>query len=242
MTSKTVRREPMPRHSDAQHAIPPVSRSDEPGSGARSFVLHDLNLLHETPEIASDVSFVTWTGSLNADDLWTPEPRNWLGPGILALEEVLTALGDGSAGTSEIYLVPHARHVLSDAHGTRQFLDRWAHDRLAVRLALWPWGLFEPSMVEHAEDHLHRILETLLPYTDLLMLGSGRIGDDEVVDPMPLASSETDAILAASAFLEMLDAHASFARPGLTRSLWIGSTDEAVLNADRDLLRRHGAD
>lgn len=252
--SETLRREPMSRHSQP-HLDPFPLRS----VGADVTVAaHDdeSGFIFDPGNLIGDFDFtrvgdaaqtpVMWSGSLNDDDLWAPEPRNWLGHGLQSLESRLEEIATRptTPKMTSILLVPHARHVLNDAHGTRLFLDRWDHDLIRVGLALWPWGLFEPSMAEHAEDHLQRILETLMPYAEVLLVGNACVGpspDDPVV-AAPLAAQESSPILPASTYLHLLDQFKTVSRPNLRRCLWIGSDDESDLNTDRDLLRRHSAD
>ena len=51
-----------------------------------------------------------------SEDLSAPDPRNWMRPGRKRLDELCAGAKDAlqNAGV-KILLVPHARHILSDA-------------------------------------------------------------------------------------------------------------------------------
>lgn len=106
---------------------------------------------------------IAWSGTL-ADELFAPHPFTWLRPG----HEALTAFCDGTGGTLDLVLHPHARHVLNDARSCATFLNDRAGRGPGVALA--PASLLEPSMLEDVEDHLTRMFQTLGPIADLVVL------------------------------------------------------------------------
>ena len=118
-----------------------------------------------TPPEGDDGIVLTWSGTLG-DDLFATHPHNWLGPGRAALDARCAEVAPRLSGR-ELVLLPHARHVLSDAPGTRTFAQE---NPYGVGVALAPAHLFEPSMIADAEDHLVRIVETLGPICRLVWL------------------------------------------------------------------------
>lgn len=116
------------------------------------------------PEAAPRV--LAFTGSLSgspdAGDL-----RNWMPAGIEACRSAL-----GSARTraedrgQRLVIVPHALHLVSDLHSTLRLLRE--HQGIGVAIA--PAALLTASMLEHADDHLTRILGTLGPIADAIIL------------------------------------------------------------------------
>jgi len=144
-----------------------------------------------------------------ADDPWSAEPRNWLGPGHVAfdawIETVCSVLEQRDA---RVAVLPHARHVLSDV----QTILMWLRDRPSERLevVLWPAGLLEASMLDHVEDHLDRILDTLGEHAVGLVVGSVRRGGpDEAVEDRLVATSiaDPDAVVPADLLLECIARH-----------------------------------
>lgn len=109
---------------------------------------------------------LAFTGSLSGShdegDL-----RNWMPAGIEACRNAL-----GSARTraedrgQRLVIVPHALHLVSDLHSTLRLLRE--HQGIGVAIA--PAALLTASMLEHADDHLTRILGTLGPIADAIIL------------------------------------------------------------------------
>ena len=116
------------------------------------------------PEAAPRV--LAFTGSLSgspdAGDL-----RNWMPAGI---EACRSALGSARTRAEErgqrLVIVPHALHLVSDLHSTLRLLRE--HQGIGVAIA--PAALLTAGMVEHAGDHLTRILGTLGPIADAIIL------------------------------------------------------------------------
>ena len=111
---------------------------------------------------------LAWSGSMS-EDLSAPDPRNWMRPGRTKLDELCAGAKDvlQEAGT-KILLVPHARHILSDAPSA----IAWHRDHMAMGvfgLAVAPALLLDP---DHAptggplEDLMFRIHELLAPVVD----------------------------------------------------------------------------
>ena len=102
------------------------------------------------------------SGSTDEGDL-----RNWMPAGIEACRSAL-----GSARThaedrgQRLVIVPHALHLVSDLHSTLRLL----REHQGVGVALAPAALLTASMLEHAGDHLARILGTLGPVADAIIL------------------------------------------------------------------------
>lgn len=102
------------------------------------------------------------SGALDVGDL-----RNWMPAGIEACRTALSAarsLADEQG--QRLVIVPHALHLISDLHSTLRLLRE--HQGIGVALA--PAALLTASMLEHAGDHLARILGTLGPVADAIIL------------------------------------------------------------------------
>lgn len=111
---------------------------------------------------------LAWSGTL-ADQLFAADPRTWMAGGWRAFE----ALCDHLRPTLEslgwtLCLQPHARHVLSDAKGCREFLARRPGQPFAI--ALSPATMLERSMLPMMEDHLVRMFESLGPVAKVVVL------------------------------------------------------------------------
>lgn len=161
------------------------------------------NLLQ--PDFAFDAELpgrwiFAWSGTL-AGSLSEKSPLNWMrGPAVLAeacesLRPQLVRHG------RRLVLVPHARHVLSDA---RSALVWWSEQvipgqelRADTRapqgdrpfgLALDLAALLEPEMVADVADHVQSWLRAMAPRADALVVRGVRPGaDGEGMEPCTLA-------------------------------------------------------
>ncbi len=128
-----------------------------------------------------------WSGTLAAPEegLFGDEPRTWMNEGHARFEAFCDGVRDplGNSGR-RLCFRPHVRHVLSDPQGTLDFLRR--RDGEPFGLALSPIDLLTIGMVEDAEDHFTRILESMVPRADLLLLADGRVPDRYDDDSAPL--------------------------------------------------------
>lgn len=102
------------------------------------------------------------SGSTDEGDL-----RNWMPAGI---ETCRSALGSARTRAEDrgqrLVIVPHALHLVSDLHSTLRLL----REHQGVGVALAPASLLTASMLEHAGDHLARIIGTLGPVADAIIL------------------------------------------------------------------------
>jgi len=182
---------------------------------------------------------LAWSGTLGGA-LFEGTPANWMrGPKELdrlcdALEPQLSRHG------KRLVLVPHARHVLSDA---RSALTWWCErvipgqDPNLVRrsptgarpfgLALDPAALLEPSMLADAEDHLRSLLAAFGPRIDVLLLRDARVDPEDPESLVPCTLGE--GVLPRERTLALLTEHLPPETPiavpgaGLDRALaWLG--------------------
>jgi hypothetical protein len=112
-------------------------------------------------QVAANQRLITWSGTLaTGDDLFASHPLNWLAAGRTALdsfcEQILPTL---KGHHQQIAFRPHARHILSDAPSTQDFLNK--HPAEPFELALDPAAMIESTMQATIVDHLERIFETL---------------------------------------------------------------------------------
>ncbi len=151
------------------------------------------NLLR--PDFAFDADLpgawiFAWSGTL-AGEPGEVSPLNWMrGPAFL--DEACESLGPQLVRHGRrLLLVPHARHVLSDA---RSALVWWCRHvipgqdlRAETRapagerpfgLALDPMALLEPSMVPDAADHVRSLFAALGPRADAVILRGARPAAD----------------------------------------------------------------
>jgi hypothetical protein len=104
---------------------------------------------------------VTWSGSL-AEDLSEDEPLNFMRRGHEAFHARCTELHEAlNAANRRLALVPHHRHLLSDAPSVRAFLDQWAGGPFDILFD--PVRLFAKSMYDRADEHAERIFELIAP-------------------------------------------------------------------------------
>jgi hypothetical protein len=145
---------------------------------------------------------MAWSGTLGASP-FEGTPANWM-RGPKALDGLCDALAPQLARHGKrLVLVPHARHVLSDA---RSALTWWCgrvipgEDPNLVRrspagprpfgLALDPAALLEPSMLGDVEDHMQSLLASFGPRIDVLMLRDARIDPEDPESLVPCALGE----------------------------------------------------
>ncbi|MBM4110467.1 MAG: hypothetical protein FJ254_03790 [Phycisphaerae bacterium] len=123
-------------------------------------LLHPGSWPEGTPRV------LAFTGSLSG----TPDQgdlRNWMPAGIQACRGALASAHARAAERSQrLVIVPHALHIISDLHSTLRLLRE--HPDLGVAIA--PAALLTESMLDHAADHLARILGTLGPVADAIIL------------------------------------------------------------------------
>ncbi|MBM4051856.1 MAG: hypothetical protein FJ270_03810 [Planctomycetes bacterium] len=109
---------------------------------------------------------LAFTGSLSG----TPDEgdlRNWMPAGIEACRTALVSARSRAQERSQrLVIVPHAQHLVSDLHSTLRIM----REHQGVGVALAPAALLTASMLEHAADHLRRLLGTLGPVADAIIL------------------------------------------------------------------------
>lgn len=123
---------------------------------------------------------IVWSGWLG-DNPFAADPRAWGGEAERALDAVVQQCAAGP-NAPELWLRPHARHVLGDAHRVARFLER--NRGLNVGLALDPLALLEDSMLPKAEDHLERIFQRLAPIAAAYWLGRAFAGGECASDAL----------------------------------------------------------
>lgn len=145
---------------------------------------------------------MAWSGTLGGSP-FEGTPANWM-RGPEALDALCDALAPQlSRHGKRLVLVPHARHVLSDA---RSALTWWCdrvipgEDPNLVRrspagprpfgLALDPAAMLEPSMVQDVEDHMHSLLASFGPRIDALVLRDARVDPEDPESLVPCALGE----------------------------------------------------
>ena len=182
---------------------------------------------------------MAWSGTLGGS-LFEGTPANWM-RGPTALDALCDALAPQLARHGKrLVLLPHARHVLSDA---RSALTWWCRrvipgeDPNLVRrspsgprpfgLALDPGALLEPSMVPDVEDHLRSLLAAFGPRVDLLVLRDARVDPSDPESMQPCALGE--GVLPRGRVRELLeelvpeDVPVAVTGAGLARALeWLG--------------------
>jgi hypothetical protein len=182
---------------------------------------------------------LAWSGTLG-ESLFEGTPANWMrGPAALdaLCDELVPQLVRHG---KRLVLVPHARHVLSDA---RSALTWWCGrlfpgERFELLpsapagprpfgLALDLGAMLEPSMVADAEDHAQSLFASIGPRADLVILRDVRPdpADPESLVPCPLG----EGVLPRGRVLELLARDVPESVPiavpgaGLDRALaWLG--------------------
>jgi hypothetical protein len=120
----------------------------------------DLNPLEDDPgDLAAGGApvVVTWSGWFGGDEVGvgTWGPRGWA-----ALQAWCDCQGPAFAAAGrELWLRPHAGHVLSDAQRCLTFLR--GREGQAIGLLLDPVSMLAPSMLADAAEHLDRMLGAL---------------------------------------------------------------------------------
>jgi hypothetical protein len=93
--------------------------------------------------------------------------RNWMPAGIeRARAAIAHARSTAASAGQRLLVVPHALHLVSDVHSVLRTL----REHEGVGLALAPAALLTGTMLEHAADHLARLLGTLGPMADAIIL------------------------------------------------------------------------
>jgi len=182
---------------------------------------------------------IAWSGTLGAST-FEGTPANWM-RGPKALDTLCDALAPQlERHGKRLVLVPHARHVLSDA---RSALTWWCErvipgaDPNLVRrssggprpfgLALDPAAMLEPSMLEDVEDHMHSLFASFGPRIDVLILRDARVDPDDPESLVPCALGEgvlpRDRVRALLAEHVPEDTPVAVPGAGLDRALaWLG--------------------
>jgi hypothetical protein len=183
---------------------------------------------------------LAWSGTLGGT-LFEGTPANWM-RGPAALDALCDELAPQLARHGKrLVLVPHARHVLSDA---RSALTWWC-DRLfpgqrfellppapagprPFGLALDIAALLEPSMVPDVEDHVQSLLASIGPRADAIILRDARQDPNDPESLVPCALG--DGVLPRERTLELIARHVPEQVPvavsgaGLDRALaWMGA-------------------
>jgi hypothetical protein len=105
---------------------------------------------------------VVWSGTLG-DELFDADPRTWGPRGRAAWAERLAELlAVARSHRLQLWIRPHARHVVSDAPTIDRMLADHAgdiaHEQAPLRILSDPASMFTRSMLAYAEDHLERVL------------------------------------------------------------------------------------
>lgn len=183
---------------------------------------------------------MAWSGTLGGS-LFEGTPANWM-RGPARLDALCDELAPQLARHGKrLVLVPHARHVLSDA---RSALTWWCErvipgeDPNLVRrspdgprpfgLALDPGAMLEPSMVTDVEDHMQSLLSSFGPRIDVLVLRDVRPDPADPESLVPCALGE--GVLPRTRVLELVAKHVPESTPvavpgaALDRALaWVGA-------------------
>lgn len=160
-------------------AVDSVFDPEKPGVSYAE--ISGANLARE-PVPPSSRRLVCWSGWVG-ESAFDRDFRTWMKPAWDALERACEAF----AGT-ELCLLPHPRHILSDAQSCLSLLRRF--EGRPVRLVLDAAGLLTGSMLGAAEDHLARVFDALghHPAVSLIRLTNVERdeGDDDFLRPAPL--------------------------------------------------------
>jgi hypothetical protein len=94
----------------------------------------------------------------------------------------------------QLWLRPHARHVLADPQSCMSFLSR--RTMQPIRLLLEPAAFLTHEMLAHAEDHLARAFEALGSHPGVAAVLLANVGhapsDDAPLVPAPLHRGSLD--------------------------------------------------
>ena len=114
--------------------------------------------VREVLKDSGDLPVACWSGSVEEDEgLFTPSIRTWGPAGQAALESAALMFQKIGAERS-VWLRTHARHVLCDSVRCERVFAKHATERL--KLLADPAGVLTGQMVEKAEDHLQRTMES----------------------------------------------------------------------------------
>lgn len=129
------------------------------GGGAVWAQWTDVNILAGEPVAAgSGVARAVWSGWL-VDEEGQRDPRTWGAAGWEALLRRLEMLVAEGAG--EILVRTHHAHAVSDVPSSQRLLRAWEGRPGRVRLIVDVGAMIAPSMLDAAEDHVARVLESL---------------------------------------------------------------------------------
>lgn len=134
----------------------------------------------EAPGIA-----VMWSGWLASGEsggvgTWGPAGRRAFDQWCTHLKQTLAVSG------GNVWVRPHARHVLSDTPSCADFLRR--HASAQLKLLLDPSGMLTPAMLARADEHVERALSALAgnPGIGAVMLTNVVRGSETELAPAPI--------------------------------------------------------
>ena len=148
---------------------------------------------------------VTWSGTLS-DNLHDASPMTWMRAGREQFARLCLDLAPQlRTHNRTICFQPHSRHVLSDVQSCVNFLRESETPNLVgtFEIALSPATMFEPSMLRDADDHLHRMFETLGGRCSMVFLEDAKLhahDDDPFCEAVPLGEGS----LPRNAILDLL--------------------------------------
>lgn len=157
---------------------------------------------------------VTWSGTLS-EDVHGASPMTWMRPGREKFEQFCNELAPQlKAHDRTICFQPHSRHVLSDVQSCVNFLREQATVSAAggFEIALSPATMFEPSMLRDADDHLHRMFETLGERCAMVFLDDVKLhhhDDEPYCEAVPLG----EGALPQAVVLDLIEKHVSMTTP-----------------------------
>lgn len=170
---------------------------------------------------ASRPRLLSWSGTL-AGGLFDQDPRNWTAPGRRAFDAFCDRVRPAFERHGwTLCFRPHARHVLSDVKGCRDFLARRTGQSFEIALA--PASMLEASMLERIDDHLERFFAGLGSVAAMVILEDVRpaqpADDDRPLERVALG----EGIFSATRLRSLLREHVSPETPVVLR----GATLEA---------------
>ncbi len=120
-----------------------------------------------TPTAPAQLCFSGWLGTSPAHTSpghWTPAAKQVLAAACATL----------ASAPARVFLVPHHAHLLSDLPGCIAHVlaarEAAAAGYPAVGIALAPTALLAPSMLDHAMDHLERLIMTVAPLAPYVVM------------------------------------------------------------------------
>jgi hypothetical protein len=125
--------------------------------------------------------------------------RTWSREGWEAMSGSLDAMLPAIiTARAELWLRPHARHILADPQGCISFLR--AREHQPVRLLLDPAAFLTGSMLASAEDHLARAFDALGSHPSVRAVVLANVqrtdpDDQDALGPAPLHRGLLDAAL-----------------------------------------------